>query len=1599
MNRIYRLVWSSARNAWMVAAEGSRARGKGTSLRNAAVAAAMATSLAARPLHADVLPANALPTAGRVAAGQASIATSGATTTVTQGSDKAILHWGTFNIGSAAAVQFVQPGAGSVALNRVVGPDPSQILGRLTANGSVFLVNPSGVLFGSGAKVDVGGLVASTLDIADNDFLAGTFRFARGASLSSVVNQGHIAGGYVALLAPEVRNEGVIVARQGTVALAAGDGVTLGIAGSRLVGVEVDRASIDTLVENRRLIQVDEGTVLMSAQSARGLVGRVVNTDAIDAQGISTDGGTVRLLASSEVTHSGAIRADAGTQGKGGDVRLVADLANPDSKTTFSGSISARGGSAGGDGGFVDTSASRVQVAGGARVDTRAAFGRRGEWLIDPTDYTIAASGGDITGADLQANLGTTDVIIESTNGASGTNGDIFVNDAVSWSNATLTLRAQRDVNVNATLAHTGTGGLAVEYGQGAVAAGNGAYFTANAPVNLAASSTFSTKLGSDGSVTNYVVVTDLAGLTAIDATGTSVQQNYALGANIVISSGTWTPIGNTVGPFQGIFEGLGHTVSGITYDSATAGGVDPHQFIGLFGQTTSTAQVRNIGVTGVNLKGRTNVGALVGSNQGSIYNAFSTGTVGLDSGVSGTDTVFGIGGLVGVSLGTIERSRSEVTVSASGGDQSMGMGAGGGIGGLAGVAQAKVSNSYATGAVTGDTDVGGLVGHATAPVEHSYATGKVIGTTNAGGLVGSAAFAITVTDSYWDETTSELGARMPDEYGINRVSADMKVAANFSTWDTTRVWKLENGSYPVFISGPAAVGPSAITISLNDSTRVYGNTAQPALTGFAFTGTLKSGDALTGAGWGTALTDYLAVGEYAYSTANLIAPTFTFGGGHTIADYTVSYSANKLTVTPRPLTLTPTGGQGKVYNGQAGGDPALTYAITTSTLVNGDTLSGALARAAGNNVGTYAINQGTLANANYAITLVPANFAITPKALSVSGSAAAGRDYNGTTAAAITVGTLSGFLDSETVTATATGTFDSKDAGARTATAAYTLANGTNNGLAANYSLANTTGHAATITPKALSVAGTTVVNRAYDGGTDATFNLGTLSGFVNSETVTATAAGSFDDKNAGARTATATYTLANGSNGGLAANYSLAPTAGLAGTITPKALTIAGVSASSRAYDGSTTAAITGGTLSGFIGSETVTATAAGTFDSKDAGARTATAAYTLANGNNGGLAANYSLANTTGLAATISPKALTVTGTTAAGREYDGTTAAAITVGTLSGLVAGETVSATATGTFDSKNAGARTATAAYTLANGGGGGLAGNYTLANTTGHAATISPKALSLLDLTFEADLTSSPSSTVLVGDQAALTSGSVPAGPRLATDSLAVTFTPNTVDAKTITATAVSGVTPGRDFDQYTVTANAPTATIALGGADAANYTLTGTTVQATVEKQRRPTTTTRPPTTSTRPPRAEDFEWTTVAPTTRPPQERSESSEEFEESNNTTPAPPPTRASAGSVQSALVPGEVRDVDVESDVAFDPDVEPEVTLGGTGDSGTPPEAEVVATVDADGQLKLQIVVPEGTEAQIISVSVVATDSRGVKRTIVYLFPVTARGG
>ena len=268
--------------------------------------------------------AYALPEGGQVAAGQAAITTAGSTMTIAQQTAQAIINWQNFGIGSGEAVHINQPNSQAMLLNRVVGSNPSEIFGQLTANGQVILVNPNGVFFRPGSSVDVGGLTASTLNIANEDFLKGQLRFA-GDSQNPVINAGSITAqnGYVNLLAKEVVNEGIIAAQTGSVNLAAGSGMSLDYNGDGKMTVAVTDGAYQSAVANKKLIQADGGLVVMTASGKDALMDSAVNNSGmIQANTLGEATGQISLTGDNIAT-TGTISADGGSNGHGGTLYIT----------------------------------------------------------------------------------------------------------------------------------------------------------------------------------------------------------------------------------------------------------------------------------------------------------------------------------------------------------------------------------------------------------------------------------------------------------------------------------------------------------------------------------------------------------------------------------------------------------------------------------------------------------------------------------------------------------------------------------------------------------------------------------------------------------------------------------------------------------------------------------------------------------------------------------------------------------------------------------------------------------------------------------------------------------------------------------------------------------------------------------------------------------------------------------------------------------------------------------------------------------------------------------------------------------------------------
>lgn len=1441
MNRCYRLVWNRARQVFVAASEISHGRGKAgrtVRARHLAWLAALplslspmlgmaATSVAisdARPVPRMALPtqpvatpivsSTASPSGGQVTVGSGNISQSGLTTTINQHSQNLSLNWQSFNIGADSTVNFVQPNAQSIAVNRIADANGSVILGRLNANGQVFLINPNGVLFGQGAQVNVGGLVASTLDIGDSELAGGTRHFGGNDSgRGSVINWGTInaaKGGYVALLGPQVTNHGTLNAPGGTVALAGGNAVTLSFDGNRLLSLQVDKSTLNALADNRQLIVADGGQVLMSAGAKDSLLASVVNNSGtIQAQTVENRAGKIVLLggmAAGTTQVAGTLDASAPTDGHGG---------------------------------FIETSAAHVQVAEGTRITALAAGGNTGTWLIDPVDFTIAASGGDMTGALLSSSLASADVTIQSTMGAGGTVGDINVNDQVSWSANQLTLNAQNNININADLNGSGTAKLALEYGQ-ATANGTGSGYTLRgARVNLAAGDHFSTKLGSDGAAVQYQVITSLGAVGSL--TGTDLQGvngnltgNYVLGANIDASATSgWNggagfdPIGGNGTNFNGLFDGLGHTISGLTINRPN------ENEIGLFA-LASQADLRNVGLPGSNITGRTYVGALVGNSQaGTIANAWSSGVVGGYSYVGGliglnnggnvvqahstaevTGTSQLIGGLIGQArfYGSVSDSYATGNVNASGAIN---------VGGLIGQVRAvELSNSYATGAVSGGSQVGGLVGFLDGfnggKITASYASGVVSGGYSVGGLVGTSSG--TIVNSYWDSYSSGQSESVdgyvdpgttavtsdPGQSGAANYAFRQSAYANFDFTPGTGTWFMVDGSTRPFLQ--------------SEYSTAIGNTHQLQLMAMNLGAsyTLESNiDAaavgVAGAGmWGS--TGFVPIGN----SGTKFTGTFD-GQGHTISNLTINLPTTQyvglfgwtMGSTIRNVGLVGGSVTGKdAVGGLVGSNNgSISESYNTGTVTATGNAAGGLVGANGDDIYSAIDN-------SYATGAVTGNGTnVYLGGLSgvlhygdINNSYATGDVING----ADTIGGLVGFVYSASLrnsysTGAVTGT---ANVGGLVGVSYSAISNGywntTANAGLPGIGSGNTTGAIGLTTAEMMrldsfsnldiaNTGGSNAVWRIYEGHTTPLLRSFMTNLAVTANNVTTTYngtafAGSTDytfsgltpsqwlpssSINPGLLSGTAntaapainagSYTLNSGLYSGQM-GYDIVFTGG-ALTINPAALTISS-SDVSKTYDGTAAA---NGTLivSGMLfGGDSLSGGSFGFADKNAGTGKHVTVSGITANDGNGG--GNYAISYIDNITSTILAKTIaSVAGLGAFSKIYDGNTSATLDLsGTLfAGMIAGDDLSVgTATANFSDKNAaiGKTVTINGITLA----GDDAGNYLLADTSaGTTANISQLGITVSatgsDKVYDgttADVVALTSAGVLSGDVVSFT-------------------------------------------------------------------------------------------------------------------------------------------------------------------------------------------------------------------------------------------------
>ncbi len=434
-------------------------------------------------------PVLALPQGEEIVAGYASFdrAVPNALT-VNTSSERLIVNYDSFSIAQPESVSFIQPSSSAVALNRVVGGDPSAILGKLSANGRVFVVNPNGILFGANSHVDTAGLVASTLGISNQDFLAGNYQFTQNGSGAYIVNQGQINiinGGYAVLLSNAISNVGSIVANLGKIVLAAGEKITVGLDDANDIAVTIDEAVKDKIfgpdgqvmkgaIDNNGVITADGGKVVLTAKTLNNVFDYAVNNaGVIEAKSLVSRNGVIELLGDggSVIASSGSLLSTKAGEAhaEGGQVILKSTK----NAIVYSGAtIDVSGGLIGGDAGFIEVSGEQRVGLYSTKLYTNAAANfKRGVVLIDPRDIIIATAGVDAptgnnasptadelytdhAGVDLTidpltlAALSASEVYLQATR-------DIFINNNLTL-NTALKLEAGNDIAVNANIVTNG---------------------------------------------------------------------------------------------------------------------------------------------------------------------------------------------------------------------------------------------------------------------------------------------------------------------------------------------------------------------------------------------------------------------------------------------------------------------------------------------------------------------------------------------------------------------------------------------------------------------------------------------------------------------------------------------------------------------------------------------------------------------------------------------------------------------------------------------------------------------------------------------------------------------------------------------------------------------------------------------------------------------------------------------------------------------------------------------------------------------------------------------------------------------------------------
>ena len=1336
------------------------------------------TGYAPRPSVGAAATTSTLPTGATVVKGSGTVTVNGADMTVNQASQRLVTDWQSFSIGANNSVRFVQPSSSSVALNRITGDDASQIFGSLTANGHVYLENANGVYFAPGAQVSVGSLIATSLTMDLDRFMQGQVRMSGGnTSMGEVVNAGSIVaapGGHVVLAGPLVSNTGSIVTPGGTAALVAGNAVNIDPTGSGLLNISIPASAVNARLAQSGTITADGGAVQLAAAATDAALRTVMQVDGVvRARSIEQRGGQILLSGGSSgvVAVSGQLDASGGADTQGGTIKVLGH----DVGLVGAAHLDASGGTGGGT----------VLVGGnfqGKGPEANAANAFVGSGVVLDAGATRQGDGGKVVvwsdGATAYAGQ------INARGGAGGGDGG---NVEVSGK-GTLGFSG----NVDLTAAHGATGKLLLDPTNlivGTVADRNGDGTQGDDLINNVFAGDPSSTFPSQVKASTVATLLDTANVTLQSTLSLSVTAPISVAAGgaattLALQSDTIT-----------IAAGAPMTLNNASLTASTVQvpGVPPASIV----VNSPITSLASINLTSPTVTVGT-TGSLAANNV-----TLSATTINLNGVTNAASTLAATGTTVNV-----EAAATAATMTLTG-------------------------NTINLDAPTTATTMSLLA-------NNDSAFTQVLQNSTGAGTVSAASLTIGGAPGFAGPVNADLSFsnNKIGVLSIDAQGANIKVA--------------NNPGVPLVVSGtvPADFTLTGVNTDITQPTGPLGALTLGAFEGTFSIFTVGSGNiTLTNPANSLGFTNFTGAGNVNMVNSGDFGVSGAAAGNVTLAAIGGTFFLDD-TIGGANVDITGAGfvnfASGPAFNIPAGG--RFTIHSSDYTVDNFGTLGFGVAAGSVNNVvyGGYtgvAPATGNTLFTNETGSITPPNADNGPVSKVYDGTRNFAYTQAGTAAAGVLNDLAPVPLTLSNYTVNSSGTFIDKNAGTNKAltvaasndTRAVSL---TQNGAVlyglqfAGYSraagphVAGTPGNAvAQITAKPITATGIDGVDRVYDATTGVLLNTSAaaLTGTVAGDTVSlvaTTATGTLANKNVGVNKAVTVSGLTLG--GADAANYSVTDASGATATISPRAITSHGVAGVDRAYDGTTTVAVsgTGASLTGVLGSDVVgvsTSGASGTVANKNVGTGKA---VTVSGVTLSGLdAGNYTVTDASTATVAITPKAITATGIDGVDRVYDATTTVALdTAGAgLAGTIAGDTVNVVATGatgTLGNKNVGTNKAVtvSGLTLA----GVDSGNYTVTDASGATATITPRTITSTGFT-GVNRVYNGTTTVAVNGSGAALSGVLGS------------------DVVTVNASGASGTTADKNVGTGKAVA---VGGVALGGADGGNYTVvdaSGATVNIT--------------------------------------------------------------------------------------------------------------------------------------------------------------------